>query len=49
MTATNTEQRYEFDTQEAFLERLEAMAHEGVNWENVTTLTPFIFMKWSTS
>jgi hypothetical protein len=35
------EQRYEFDTREEFLNRLEALAHAGVKWENVTTLTPF--------
>jgi molybdopterin-containing oxidoreductase family membrane subunit len=38
---SDTAKRYEFDSQEGFLEKLEKMAEEGVKSEALTTLTPF--------
>jgi hypothetical protein len=37
----NNHQRFEFDTPEAFLEKLADMVKEGVKPESVTTITPF--------
>jgi hypothetical protein len=37
----NNQQRFELDTREAFLEKLENMVNEGVKPETITTITPF--------
>jgi hypothetical protein len=37
----DNQQRFELDTREAFLEKLEDMVKEGVKPETITTITPF--------
>ncbi len=37
----NNQQRFELDSREAFLEKLENMVKEGVKLETITTITPF--------
>ena len=41
MSATVNQKQFTFDTQEAFLEKLETMIKQGINPEAITTLTPF--------
>lgn len=38
---SNNQQRFELDSQEAFLEKLEDMVKDGVKPEAITTITPF--------
>ncbi|NIM11708.1 MAG: DUF3341 domain-containing protein [Candidatus Aminicenantes bacterium] len=38
---SNNQQRFELDSREAFLEKLEDMVKDGVKPEAITTLTPF--------